>query len=50
MIKELNPAEAWEILKSNPDAVLLEWFMGRIRPTDKDVDQIVQRIRSTASY
>jgi rhodanese-related sulfurtransferase len=24
MIKEINPAEAWEILKSNPDAVLLD--------------------------
>ena len=32
-----------------PDAVLLEWFMGRIRPTDKDVAQLVDRIRSAAS-
>ncbi|GMQ83773.1 MAG: succinate dehydrogenase assembly factor 2 [Gammaproteobacteria bacterium] len=29
-----------------PDAVLLEWFMGRIRPTDKDVAQLVEKIRS----
>ena len=29
-----------------PDAVLLEWLMGRIRPTDKDVAQLVDRIRS----
>ncbi len=33
-----------------PDAVLLEWLMGRIRPTDKDVAQIVQSIRSTAAH
>ncbi len=32
-----------------PDAVLLEWFMGRIRPTDKDVAQLVDRIRSAAA-
>ena len=31
-----------------PDAVLLEWLMGRIRPTDKDVAQLVEKIRSTA--
>ena len=29
-----------------PDAVLLEWLMGRIRPTDKDVAQLVEKIRS----
>ena len=28
-----------------PDAVLLEWFMGRSRPTDKDVAQLVDSIR-----
>jgi antitoxin CptB len=32
-----------------PDAVLLEWLMGRIRPTDKDVEQLVDKIRSAAS-
>ena len=32
-----------------PDAVLLEWLMGRIRPTDKDVAKLVERIRSTAA-
>ena len=31
-----------------PDAVLLEWLMGRIRPTDKDVAQLVEKIRSAA--
>ena len=32
-----------------PDAVLLEWFMGRIQPADKDVAELVARIRSAAS-
>jgi succinate dehydrogenase flavin-adding protein (antitoxin of CptAB toxin-antitoxin module) len=32
-----------------PDAVLLEWLMGRIRPTDKDVAQLVDKIRSAAA-
>ena len=31
-----------------PDAVLLEWLMGRISPTDKDVANLVNKIRSTA--
>ena len=31
-----------------PDAVLLEWLMGRIRPTDKDVAQLVEKIRSAS--
>jgi len=31
-----------------PDAVLLEWFMGRIRPADRDVAQLVEKIRSAA--
>jgi len=32
-----------------PDAVLLEWFMGRIRPADRDVAQLVEKIRSAAA-
>ena len=32
-----------------PDAVLLEWFMGRIRPADKDVAELVKRIRSASA-
>jgi len=32
-----------------PDAVLLEWMMGRIRPTDKDVAQLVDKIRSATA-
>ena len=32
-----------------PDAVLLEWLMGRMIPADKDVADIVQEIRHTAA-
>ncbi len=32
-----------------PDAVLLEWMMGRIRPTDMDVAQLVNKIRSATT-
>ena len=32
-----------------PDAVLLEWLMGRIQPTDKDVAHLIAQIRSSAS-
>ena len=32
-----------------PDAVLLEWLMGRIQPTDKDVAQLIEHIRSATA-
>lgn len=32
-----------------PDAVLLAWLMGRIRPMDKDVLRLVDKIRSATS-
>jgi antitoxin CptB len=32
-----------------PDAVLLEWLMGRMVPADKEVAAIVQDIRHTAA-
>jgi antitoxin CptB len=32
-----------------PDAVLLEWFMGRVRPVDKDVANLVEKIRSAVA-
>ncbi len=32
-----------------PDAVLLEWLMGRIRPADKDVARLVEQIRAATS-
>ncbi|MGD2111911.1 MAG: succinate dehydrogenase assembly factor 2 [Gammaproteobacteria bacterium] len=31
-----------------PDGVLLEWLMGRMVPTDRDVAHIVREIRHTA--
>lgn len=40
---------AFERLLDCPDAVLLEWLMGRIRPTDKDVVQLVDKIRAAAA-
>jgi antitoxin CptB len=39
----------FDALLDYPDAVLLEWFMGRIRPTDKDVAQLVNTIRSAVA-
>lgn len=32
-----------------PDAVLLEWLLGRIQPADRDVAQLIAKIRSTAA-
>lgn len=39
----------FEHLLDCPDAVLLEWLMGRIRPTDKDVVRLVDKIRAAAA-
>jgi antitoxin CptB len=41
--------ESFDNLLDYPDAVLLEWLMGRIQPTDKDVVRLVDKIRSAAS-
>jgi succinate dehydrogenase flavin-adding protein (antitoxin of CptAB toxin-antitoxin module) len=48
---QLDAAElrCFEQLLDYPDAVLLEWLMGRIRPTDKDVVRLVDKIRSAAA-
>jgi antitoxin CptB len=32
-----------------PDAVLLEWMLGRSRPTDRDVARLVDKIRTAAA-
>ncbi len=40
--------QRFDVMLDYPDAVLLEWLMGRIRPTDKDVAQLVEKIRSAA--
>ena len=42
--------QRFDTLLDYPDAVLLEWFMGRIRPTDKDVAHLVEQIRSAAEH
>ncbi len=38
----------FDALLDYPDAVLLEWMMGRITPTDTDVARLVEQIRSSA--
>ena len=44
----LDPAQqaAFTALLEYPDAVLLELLMGRMRPADKEVADIVQEIRN----
>ena len=48
---QLDAAErrCFEQLLDYPDAVLLEWLMGRSRPTDRDVVRLVDKIRSAAT-
>lgn len=38
--------QQFDRLLDYPDAVLLEWLLGRIQPADKDVAKLVQQIRS----
>jgi antitoxin CptB len=40
---------SFEQLLECPDAVLLAWLMGRVRPSDKDVGQLVDKIRAAAA-
>jgi antitoxin CptB len=42
-------AQAFLRLLDSPDAVLLEWLLGRQRPSDKEVADVVQRIRGAAA-
>ncbi|MGB5306847.1 MAG: succinate dehydrogenase assembly factor 2 [Gammaproteobacteria bacterium] len=48
---DLMPAErkTFEGLLENPDAVLLEWLMGRMIPADMEVAKLVEKIRHTAA-
>ena len=46
---DADARRCFDTLLDYPDAVLLEWLMGRIQPTDRDVADLVQRIRSSAS-
>ncbi len=39
--------KTFETLLNYPDAVLLEWLLGRQIPSDREVAQLVQRIRNT---
>ena len=39
--------KTFEALLSYPDAVLLEWLLGRQIPSDREVAQLVRRIRNT---
>ncbi|HEY9199753.1 MAG TPA: succinate dehydrogenase assembly factor 2 [Gammaproteobacteria bacterium] len=42
---DANAAHAFNRLLDCPDALLLEWLLGRQIPSDKDVADVVQRIR-----
>ncbi len=46
---DANEQRCFDQMLDYPDAVLLEWLMGRIRPSDKDVANLVNKIRSTAA-
>lgn len=48
---QLDAAERarFERLLDYPDAVLIEWMMGRTRSADKDVVQLVDKIRAAAA-
>jgi antitoxin CptB len=46
---DTDQRQCFDQMLDYPDAVLLEWLMGRIRPTDKDVANLVNKIRSTAA-
>lgn len=42
---DTNAAHAFNRLLDCPDALLLEWLLGRQLPSDKEVADVVQRIR-----
>ena len=42
---DANAVLVFNRLLDCPDALLLEWLLGRQRPSDKDVADVVQRIR-----
>lgn len=47
---DADAARVFTRLLDCPDALLLEWLLGRQTPSDKDVADVVQRIRhSTAA-
>ncbi len=42
---EVSAVQAFNRLLDSPDALLLEWLLGRQLPSDKEVANVVQRIR-----
>jgi len=42
---DVSAAQAFNRLLDCPDALLLEWLLGRQLPSDKEVANVVQRIR-----
>lgn len=44
---DAHTARIFNRLLEYPDAVLLEWLLGRQIPSDTEVAQLVQRIRGT---
>ncbi len=50
-IERLEEGElgALEVLLDLPDATLLDWLLGRSRPDERDLADVVDRIRSTAA-
>ncbi len=46
---DANAAQAFNRLLDCPDALLLEWLLGRQLPSDKEVADVVQRIRRPAA-
>ena len=46
---DAEAARAFARLLDCPDALLLEWLLGRQRPSDKDVADVVEYIRRATS-
>jgi antitoxin CptB len=46
---DADAARAFARLLDCPDALLLEWLLGRQRPSDKEVADVVLRIRRSAA-
>jgi len=42
--------QRFDDLLDYPDAVLLEWLMGRAQPADRDVVQLINKIRSSTVH
>ncbi len=49
--QRLEPTQRsqFERLLDYPDTVLLEWLLGRIQPTEREIVQLVDKIRASAA-